>query len=176
MPYCFSQTRVMVRHVRAPAWSPLKKEEICTVGRDAFSRQLEIVCVHFDADAVASPPRTSEIRRSCSHKGIQYSISCKGEHANQSFSQLERIRRRVLWTRSSRKITPDLAKPPLIIIFANDAEDSFATARTAVAAWLPLHKHEFNIVLDDRVWFVRFAQEPAPASHFVLCIRDLMPD
>src|SRR5262245_14224850 len=135
--------------------------------RYAFPRKLEIVRVQLYADAVTSPTGTSQIRRSCSHEGIEHGISYKGEHSNQPFSQLERIRRRVFRTRRPRKITPNLAEPALIIILADNAEESLAPSGAAVAARLSLHEHKFNIVLDDRVRFVGFAQESASAGHFV---------
>jgi hypothetical protein len=75
----------------------------------------------------------------------------------------------------SWQVGPDLAKPELIIFSADDAEQSLGFCGAAVSARLSLHKDKFDVVLDDGVGFVGFAEE-SPTAGFIIGIGDLVPD
>ena len=72
---------------------------------------------------------------------------------------------------------PDLPEKSLEASLGQQAERSRSDARFPVAARLPLHQDELDVILDHGVGLVRFAQEATgPSLHFVRRVGDLVPD
>src|SRR6266852_4386160 len=73
--------------------------------------------------------------------------------------------------------SPYLLKPLLVILGGDHAEHASGQRWRAIAARLALHQNEFDVVLDDRVGFVRLAEKTAAIPiRLVHCICDLVPD
>ena len=53
----------------------------------------------------------------------------------------------------------DLVKPSAMILPPDDAQNPHGVCRATVAAGLSLHKDKLDVILDDGVRFVRFAQK-----------------
>ena len=70
----------------------------------------------------------------------------------------------------------DLTKPELVVFFADDTEDSLPLSWAAISTRLALHEHEFDVILDDRVRFVRLTEKPSAAGYLILGVGDLVPD
>ena len=54
---------------------------------------------------------------------------------------------------------PKLLEPPVELVFGNHAKFALVFGRLPVAAGLALHQDEFDVVFDDGVRFVWFAEE-----------------
>ena len=111
-----------------------------------------------------------------SGKWIDNNISGKAEHAYQALSQLDRIRRRMVFCRGSCEAGPNLLKPTLIILRADDGKQSLCSGGFSISARFAKHQNVLNVVLDYRVWLIRFAQKAAPPRYFVDSIRYFVPD
>src|SRR5262245_26540784 len=83
----------------------------------------------------------------------------------------------MLTGRCTREPGPDLLKPRLMVPVGEQAENLRRDVRRTVAAWLPLHQDEFDIVLDDRVRLIGLAEERrAVTLRFEPGVGDLVPD
>ena len=71
---------------------------------------------------------------------------------------------------------PELLKPFIEFVLGNHAQAALFLGRLAVAARLALHEDEFDVVLDDGVWLVGFAEEFRAVAHFVAGVGNLVPD
>src|SRR5258708_31112619 len=73
--------------------------------------------------------------------------------------------------------SPYLLKPRLVVLVGDHAEHASGQGWRAIAARLPLHQNEFDVVLDDRIGFVRLAEKTAAISICLIhCICDFVPD
>lgn len=70
---------------------------------------------------------------------------------------------------------PELLKPQSVFLLGHFAESSLVLSWFAIAARFALHQDEFDIVLDNRVGFVRFAKEFTPVLDLVIRVGDFMP-
>src|SRR6266853_6153087 len=146
-----------------PAWIILSKfsmviatqfyrrlgEQACGLVRQTRRRHLEVLWRNLHAYAVAAPLCGSNIRRSCAHEWIEHRVSDKAEHANQPFGKLQGIRRRMFSSGCASNTSPYLLKPLLVILVGDHAEYASGQGWRAIAARLPLHQNEFDVVLDD---------------------------
>ncbi len=71
---------------------------------------------------------------------------------------------------------PNLLKPFLIILRRDHAQNSCAILGSSVAAWLPLHQNELDVVLDDCIRLVGLSEEAPAVLYFVRCIGNFVPD
>jgi hypothetical protein len=78
-------------------------------------REIKIVFVDFDADAVSPPTRSGNRRRASSHEGIEDGVPDEAEHPHQALSELFWEGRWVLSRRRAGQIAPDLLKPLLVV-------------------------------------------------------------
>jgi hypothetical protein len=63
-------------------------EQACGLVRQTRRTHLEVLRRNFHADAVATPLRGSNVRRSCAHEWIEHRVPDKAEHANQPLGKL----------------------------------------------------------------------------------------
>jgi hypothetical protein len=63
-----------------------------------------------------------------------------------------------------------------MILGGNNTEDACSDRRIAVATRLPLHEDEFNVILNDGVWFIRLSEKARTPLHLIGSVGDLMPD
>src|SRR5262249_44267452 len=89
--------------------------------------------------------------------------------------QLERKWGRVLLRGRTRQ-RPDLSEPLVEPFLIDHAEPPLPLRRLAVTTWLALHEDELDVVLDDRVRLIRFAEELRPVIDLKLSVRDLVPE
>src|ERR1022692_155937 len=66
----------------------------CRMSDAAFSDS-EIVFINLDSDAVPAPLRGGNCGRARAHEGIKNGVAHETEHADKTFSQFHRVRRRV---------------------------------------------------------------------------------
>ncbi|SRR5579885_2297526 len=72
---------------------------------------------------------------------------------------------------------PNLLKPIFVVLFGNNAQYARRDIRGSVSAWLALHKDELDIVFDNCVRLVRFAQKAARAVfYFVGRVGNFVPN
>src|SRR6266852_9024346 len=72
---------------------------------------------------------------------------------------------------------PHLLKPLLVILGGDYAEHASGQGRRAIAARLPFHQDEFDVVLDDRIGLVRFSEKTTSvARRFINRVGNLVPD
>ena len=110
-------------------------------------------------------------------KGSRTRVADEAEHPDETLRESDGIGRGMVPRRGARDIGPDLSEHGLEARFGQQAERARGTARPPVAAGLPLHQDEFDVVLDHGVGFVRLAQKAAGAAlHLVRRVRDLVPD
>ena len=64
---------------------------------DSHLRLVEVVGVNFKSNAVSSPFRGRNRRRTCSHEWIEHRITNKAEHPDKPFGKFKRIRCRVIF-------------------------------------------------------------------------------
>ena len=62
---------------------------------------------------------------------------------------------------------PKLLKPLVKVFFCYSAQSALLIRRLAVTTWLSLHQNKFDIVLDDRIWFVRLSEKLGAIVHFI---------
>jgi len=134
------------------------------------------VAVYFESDAVSSPLRGGHSGRASAHKGIENRVANETEHADKPFGELDRIGRRVLFCGSARDTTPDLLKPFLVIFHGDHAQDFRGNVRSTIAAGLPFHQNEFNVIFYYGIWFVGLAKERRTAFDLVCGVGYLVPD
>src|SRR6266704_1719096 len=130
----------------------------CRFGKQARRLVRETESGHFKVfgrdlhpDAVAAPFRRRNVGRAGSHEGIEHRVSDEAEHADKPLRQLQGIRRWMVSSRSSGDTRPYLLEPFLVILGGDYAEHARGERRRAIAAGLPLHQDEFDIVLDHCV-------------------------
>ncbi len=144
---------------------------------DSLRGHLEVIRIDLDADAVAAPFGSGDICRCSSHEGIEHGVAYKTEHADQAFRQFQRIRCRMPLGRSTGQSCPYLLKPYPVILGRDHAQNPGRKRRTAVTAGLAFHEDEFDVVLDNAVRLIRFAEEAAAIpARFIDCVGNLVPD
>src|SRR5437867_3709672 len=73
-------------------------------------------------------------------------------------------------------ISPDLLEPSTVVAFVNEGEVPLLLRWMPVRAGLAEEQNEFDVVFDDRVRLVWFAEKPAVARHLRGHIGNLAPD
>src|ERR1044071_8510496 len=71
---------------------------------------------------------------------------------------------------------PDLPEPCVVLVFGQSALLSLFLGRLSIGPRLPLHKDELNITFDDGVGLKGFTQKAMASAHFVIRIRNFVPD
>src|SRR5439155_17950985 len=89
-----------------------------------------------------------------SHKWIEHRVANETEHPNEPFSQLRRVRRRMVLRRGAGQSGPYLLKPFLVVLRGEQAQHFRGNVWRPVSARLSLHQYELNVVLDYPVWFI----------------------
>lgn len=77
--------------------------------------------------------------------------------------------------RSSRYV-PNLLKPAIKLFFVDFAGFALRFGRFPISSGLPLHEYEFHIIFDNRVGFIRFAEEFRAIRDLIGGIGDFVPD
>ena len=75
-----------------PRFDGCGEVKVRPVRGDTLLGHCEIVCIQFDADAVAAPSGAGEIRGAGSHERIENSIADEREHANEALGEFDGIR------------------------------------------------------------------------------------
>ena len=98
----------------------------------------EVLGVNFDADAVAAPKARRGAGCAGAAEGIQDGIPDEAEHADETFSELEREGGRMLARRCARQTGPDLLEPDFMFSGRDDTQHPGGYRRAAIAARLAL--------------------------------------
>ena len=82
----------------------------------------------------------------------------------------------MLLRRSAGYSRPDLLEPLGMILRGNETENFRWNVGSTIATRFAFHEDEFDIVLDDGVGFVRFAQKAPAVFDLIRSVRDFVPD
>ena len=108
---------------------------------------------------------------------VEDRISDEAEHADQAAGQFQRERRRVVSRRGAGRSAQTCRNQSLCRASGITLKARLQEFGAAVSAGLPLHQDELDVILDDRVGFVRLAEETATvAGGLQGGIGDLVPD
>lgn len=71
---------------------------------------------------------------------------------------------------------PELAEPGVVVLLINHRESALFLRRLAIAAGLPLHQDKLDVVLNDGIRLVGFAEEFGAVLNLIIGIGNLVPD
>src|SRR5690606_34233112 len=103
-------------------------------------------------------------------------VADKAKHPDEPVGKLDRIRRWVAGLPAlSPDIRPDGAEVAAVLVGVQQAERALRVRWLTVAPRLPKQENVFDVVLDDGVRLVRFAEEPRCPTDLSGHIGDLGP-
>jgi len=137
--------------------------------------QFAIGGVEFHADAVS--PVLQRRHHGCRRAAerIKHGVTGEGEHLDQPGSEFKGERGRVFLGRGAGD-RPELLEPLVEVVLGNHALAALFLSGLPVTARLALHENEFNVVLDDGVRLIGFAEELGAVAHLVIGVGNLVPD
>src|ERR1041385_8456357 len=117
-------------------------------------------------------------RRAGAEEWVEHGVADEREHPNQTVRNLDGKRRRMsALARRAGDVVPDRAEPARVILLLDQTENALLFGRRAIAAGLSEKQDVLDVVLDDRVRLVRFAEERrAVAYDFRDGVGDLEPE
>jgi hypothetical protein len=139
-------------------------------------RHAKVVSIKLDPNVVPAPLCSRKIGRAGTHEGIKNRVAYEAKHTNQPNGKGKRVRRRMVFGRFPSDVVPDLLDPFFVIGVGDNTQQASSLSWFSVTAGLSQHQDVLDIVLDDTVGIIWFAENATVPGDLIGGIGDLVPD